>query len=190
MSIEDEVVTCGCGVCWCMEPATAGYPVCEDCLTGTHTASPTISAANPAAPEPRKCRPHRWETVVTDGISVVTCARCGRPRDAVASRRGRNSRSRGNREELVVARSIGGKKMGPLGLPWDVEMPGYARLQVKKLATAPSLRFVAAELSRIGSGAEMPGFVWVEPGRGGERLIVFRLVDFAERHGIPEVGDR
>ena len=59
--------------------------------------------------------------------------------------------------------------------------------QVKKLVAPPSLRFIAGELARIGSGAEMPGFVWVEPGRGGERLIVFRLSDFAERHGIPEV---
>ena len=27
--------------------------------------------------------------------------------------------------------------------------------------------------------------LWVEPGRGGEQLIVFRLKDFAERHGVP-----
>jgi len=124
----------------------------------------------------------------TDGRqSGIVCQRCGKVRDDALVRRGRTSRSRGNAAELVVARHLGGKKMGPLGLPWDVEMPGYARLQVKKLATAPSLRFVASELARIGSGAEMPGFVWVEPGRGGERLIVFRLADFAERHGIPEV---
>jgi bifunctional DNA-binding transcriptional regulator/antitoxin component of YhaV-PrlF toxin-antitoxin module len=25
----------------------------------------------------------------------------------------------------------------------------------------------------------------IEPGRGGERLVVFRLKDFAERHGLP-----
>jgi hypothetical protein len=85
-----------------------------------------------------------------------------------------------------VVRSINGRKVGPLGHPWDVEMPGYARLQVKKLATPPSLRTIAAELTRIGSGAEMPGFIWIEPGRGGERLITFRLSDFAERHGVPE----
>lgn len=94
-----------------------------------------------------------------------------------------NNRKRGNAEELTVAREVGGNKMGPLGLPWDVEMPGYARLQVKKLATPPSLRYIAGELARI-PGPEMAGFVWVEPGRGGERLIVFRLKDFAERHGI------
>lgn|GEM_PF-1961743 len=148
------------------------------------------SAANPGAAPAKVCLRHEWLMVLdfTDGRqSGIVCQRCGKVRDDATSRRGRNSRSRGNAAELVVARHLGGKKMGPLGLPWDVEMPGYARLQVKKLATAPSLRFVASELARIGSGAEMPGFVWVEPGRGGERLIVFRLADFAERHGLPEV---
>ena len=139
---------------------------------------------DPTRPE-RPHRRHVWITIsdtVTD--QTITRCSCGRIKDEAASRRGRTNRQRGNREELTVARKIGGRKMGPLGLPWDVEMPGYARLQVKKLASAPSLRFVAAELARIGSGAEMPGFVWIEPGRGGEALIVFRLADFAERHGV------
>ena len=137
-----------------------------------------------------RCRRHDWvlRTHPTDGYRDE-CARCGVVPDLVASRRGKNNRKRGNAEELTVARAVGGRKVGPLGQPWDVEMPGYARLQVKKLATAPSLRFIAAELARIGSGAEMPGFVWIEPGRGGEKLITFRLADFAERHGVVVEGD-
>jgi hypothetical protein len=146
---------------------------------------PPLTPANVAAVA-RACRhPRADRRTFDDGIA---CGRCGKTLDPVLLARGRRNRTRGNREELTVARAIGGRKMGPIGLPWDVEMPGYARLQVKKLAAAPSLRFIAAELARIGSGAEMPGFVWVEPGRGGERLIVFRLADFAERHGVPEVG--
>lgn len=135
-----------------------------------------LTPPNPAASS-RKCRRHLWD----EG----KCARCDRPQDPTLGRRGRNNRSRGNRAELTAARLVGGRKVGPLGHPWDVEMPGYARLQVKKLATPPSLRTIAGELSRIGSGAEMPGFIWIEPGRGGEALIVFRLSDFAERHGVP-----
>ena len=115
---------------------------------------------------------------------IWQCVACNAVKSEEASRRGRNNRARGNAEELTVARTVGGRKVGPLGQPWDVEMEGYAKLQVKKLATPPSLRFIATELARIGSGAEMAGFVWVEPGRGGEKLIVFRLADFAERHGI------
>ena len=153
---------------------------------------------DPTRPERpvRTCRRHKWDATIEvpefddEGFasggftSLWGCSRCGRIKNEALSRRGRTNRQRGNREELTVARKIGGRKMGPLGLPWDVEMPGYARLQVKKLANSPSLRFVAAELARIGSGAEMPGFVWIEPGRGGEALIVFRLSDFAERHGV------
>jgi hypothetical protein len=146
------------------------------------TTPPNLGAA------PKRCRRHVWDR--GDGFthleSETVCARCDAVRDPALARRGRNNRSRGNRAELDVARSINGRKVGPLGHPWDVEMPGYARLQVKKLATPPSLRTIAAELTRIGSGAEMPGFIWIEPGRGGERLIVFRLSDFAERHGVPE----
>jgi hypothetical protein len=143
-----------------------------------------LTPPNPAAVV-RKCRRHDNQTWIEE-TDEWECQRCGHRTPVDRIRRGRNNRSRGNREELTVARAIGGRKVGPLGHPWDVEMPGYARLQVKKLATAPSLRTIAAELARIGSGAEMPGFVWVEPGRGGERLIVFRLADFAERHGVPE----
>lgn len=111
------------------------------------------------------------------------CGRCNSLIDSARARAGRNSRARGGAAELQVARALGGRKMGPLNLPWDVEVAGYARIQVRKYATPESLRKVAAELARIGSGAEMPGYVWLEPGRGGEALIVFRLADFAERHG-------
>lgn len=145
----------------------------------------------PALGATPRCRKHEWaKNDSWDGsfgqapFSVWQCVRCNALKDAAVSRRNTNNRKRGNAEELTVARTVGGRKVGPLGQPWDVEMPGYSRLQVKKLATPPSLRFIAAELARIGSGECMPGFVWVEPGRGGEKLIVFRLADFAERHGI------
>lgn len=129
---------------------------------------------------------NEWGDLVTV-YHDVTCLVCGNPKDQTRSRRGRNNRKRGNAAELDVARGVGGRKVGPLGHPWDVEMPGYARLQVKKLATPPSLRFICDELARIARapGEEMPGFVWIEPGRDGERLVVFRLRDFAERHGLP-----
>ena len=149
---------------------------------------PPLTPPNPAA-APNKCRRHDWRTVSLGGPEETRCARCLVLRDPIAGRRGKNNRTRGNRQELTVARQLNGHKMGPLGLPWDVELPGYARLQVKKLATPPGLRRIAAELTRIGSGAEMPGFVWVEPGRGGEQLIVFRLKDYAERHGVPPIEE-
>lgn len=145
-----------------------------------------LTAANPAA-VPRKCRRHEWMSFpIASGESWTSCLRCGVIRDDAASRRGRNNRKRGNSEELTVARRVGGRKVGPLGHPWDVEMPGYARLQVRKYRTPQSLRAIAAELARIGRGQEMPGYIWIEPGRGGTRLIVFDLDDFADRHGVPQ----
>jgi hypothetical protein len=67
-------------------------------------------------------------------------------------------------------------------------MPGYARLQVRKYLRPESMRKISAELDRIGTSpsGEMPGYIWIEPGRGGRRLIVFRLPDFADRHGVPD----
>jgi hypothetical protein len=150
------------------------------------------AAASVSTATVRKCRRHQWVAMATAEDGMVTavwneCRLCHVRQDPARSRRSRNNGKRGRAAELDAARSVGGRKVGPLGHPWDVEMAGYARLQVKKLATPPSLRFVAAELARIARapGPEMPGFVWIEPGRGGERLIVFRLADFADRHGVP-----
>lgn len=132
---------------------------------------------------PRRCTRHRWVEAATE----TRCRYCGCLQDPTLTRRGRNNRKRGNAAELDAARSVGGRKVGPLGHPWDVEMAGYARLQVRKYQTPQGLRAIAAELARIARapGEEMPGYVWIEPGRGGERLVVFRLKDFAERHGLP-----
>lgn len=120
-----------------------------------------------------------------DTLQGQLCTRCGRDIRPDAQRRGRNNRKRGGKAELDVARAIGGEKVGPLGHPWDVTIPGYARLQVRKYANPQSLRAIAAELRRIAQtpGPEQPGYVWLEPGRNGEQLIVFRLREFTQHHG-------
>jgi hypothetical protein len=140
--------------------------------------------APPVEPDdraPRKCRHPRYLRTKVDGLD--TCS-CGHEFDPIRQRRSKNNRARGNAEELTVARVVGGRKMGPVGLPWDVEMPGYARIQVRKYVRPESLRAICDELDRIGYGPEMPGYVWIEPGRGGRKVIVFDLASFAERHGI------
>jgi len=137
---------------------------------------------------PRKCRRHEWIWRTPDPNDGEECRYCFQVRDDVRSRRSRNNGKRGRAAELDAARAVGGRKVGPLGHPWDVEMPGYARIQVRKYARPESMRAIAAELARIARapGPEMPGYIWIEPGRGGERLIVFRVKDFAERHGTPQ----
>jgi hypothetical protein len=158
----------------------------DDALAAT-TPEPVTSVSTVL---PRPCDRHQWvERAAVLGEPVATyCRRCGKAKDAERSRRSRNNGKRGRAAELTAAREVGGRKVGPMGWPWDVEMPGYARLQVKKLATPPSLRSIAGWLADIARtpGQEMPGVIWLEPGRGGERLIVFRLRDFADRHGVPD----
>jgi len=156
---------------------------------------------SPATPTGAKgakpCSRHRWtHLVIAEGVSLngtrgpvddYRCP-CGALRDPAASRRGRTNRSRGNRAELDVARSIpGGRKMGPLGLPWDVEVGTYARLQCKKLATRPSSNAIRKLIEAIpATGDRLRGFVWVEAagqGKRGQRLVWFLAREFAAWHG-------
>jgi hypothetical protein len=132
------------------------------------------------------CRRHEWarRAPFADGDA---CDHCGKVRDE-SSRRGRANRNRGNRAELDVARSIpGGRKVGPLGLPWDVEVGTYARLQVKKLAHRPSTAEIARLIERIpDTGDRLRGFVWVEAagqGKRGARFVWFLAREFIAWHG-------
>jgi hypothetical protein len=158
---------------------------------------PTPETAVTVTPPRSKCRRHDWSwTEWGDADSRVLsyvewCVRCHVLKDPARTRRGKNNRKRGNAAELTVARAVGGRKVGPMGWPWDVEMPGYARLQVRKLASPPSINDIRKALDAIAATPSdaMPGYVWIEPGRNGEKLIVFRLKDWQERHGDIDAQD-
>lgn len=133
----------------------------------------------------RTPRPHRhaWaQTLVGTELTPPRCTLCGKVDDG-STRRNRNNRARGSRAELEVAKLLGGEKVGPLGLPEDVRIEGYARLQVKKLARLPSLSAVSTWLNAMPAGQTMRGVVIVEAGRNGRRFIVFDLDEFASQHG-------
>lgn len=135
----------------------------------------------PATARPRPHR-HRWSGYG----DLEACASCGKPRDAAASRRGRNNRVRGGREELEVARLLGGRKVGPLGLPHDVEVPGVMRVQTKRLASWPSIAAVITWLDelqphddiRAVTVARAPG-----PGQRTRRLLIVDLEEYARWYG-------
>lgn len=144
---------------------------------------PSADHPRPGAPEPPKCRRHSWITYLG---AEPSCSRCGKLRDHAVSRRSRNNRSRGNRDELAVARILGGRKVGELGLPWDVELEGYARIQCKRLDRWPSLAKVIEWLDAIPAGPELRAVTLADtPGGGGKvrRLIVMDLAEFAAWHG-------
>lgn len=139
---------------------------------------------NLGAPAPKRCRRHEW-FITPEGW---LCIRCGKPKDEAASRQNRNNRKRGGKAELDVAKTLNARKMGPLGLPWDVEHAGWIRLQVKKLARRPSLSEIIGWLDQIPVGAEMRGVALIEAaGQGvrGRRFLVLDLDEFAEHHGDP-----
>ena len=146
----------------------------------------------------RRCSRHSWDhLLIAPGVWVGTrvgpvdeyrCRKCRAVRDPAASRRGRTNRSRGNRAELAIAREIpGARKMGPLGLPWDVEVGEYARLQVKKLVGRPSPNAIRKLIEAIpDTGDRLRGFVWVEAagqGKRGQRIVWFDAHEFYVWHG-------
>lgn len=161
------------------------------------------AAPDPTAIEraPRTCPRHEWGYVdVSSGTRIELpspvggfCIRCGKLRNLDASRRGRSNRKRGGRAELDVARAVGGNKVGPLGHPWDVELPGYMRLQVKKLATWPSLGQIAQWIDAIPASDAMRAVAVIQAagqGKRGRRLLVLDLDEFARWHGDPTKGGR
>lgn len=142
---------------------------------------PDAAPANAAAPQP-KCRRHRW-VAFPDGSR---CDRCGKAHSKEAARRGRNNRKRGTTDELRVAEILGGRKVGPLGHEWDVEIEGYLRAQCKKLDTPPSLNQVTRWLDAIPQGPSLRAVTIADtPGAGRKtrRLIVLDLEEFASWHG-------
>jgi len=87
--------------------------------------------------------------------------------------------------ERMVANLLGGVRVGQDGGPVDVLLGQYAALQVKNLATLPSLNAVRAMLEAMPEDGRMRGVVVVERagrGRRGLRTITFDLDDWAAWH--------
>ena len=133
--------------------------------------------------EPKKCRHPRWLRSTVDGVRACSC---GHTFDAMTSRRNRLNGKRGRSDELVVAKLLGGRKVGSLGMSHDVEVPGYLRAQCKVLDRLPSLNAVIAWLDAIPAGPELRAVTVADtPGAGRKRrrLIVMDLEQFAQWHG-------
>ena len=144
--------------------------------------------------KPRKCVRHEWGTWSRrpdgGGAGDFRCFRCGKRKDDAASKRGRNTRKRGGTWEREAAADIGGRRMGQLNLPWDVEVAGYLRLQTKQLASWPSLSKVIEMLDAMGAGTEMRGVALKDaPGPGGKarRIVILDWDAYCHWHGSAAV---
>jgi hypothetical protein len=142
--------------------------------------------------EPRPCKHPKWRRTI-DATGARLCGSCGHAFDPAIARRGRNNRARGGREEKAVAALLGGRKVGPLCLPHDVELPGYMRIQVKQLDRWPSLARVVGWLDAMQPGADVRGVTVADtPGPGGRtrRLLIVDLDEFARWNGDSWKGVR
>jgi len=139
---------------------------------------------------PRRCRRHEWVTQVTFDEPYTSCVRCGKLKDEAASRRAVNNRKRGNAFERTVAKAYGGQRRGQLGGLDDVVVGKVFAVQTKKLATAPSLNAIKQILKAMdGIPERVPLFVYAEPGKDREAVVVLWLRDHAALHGSDGVGE-
>lgn len=135
---------------------------------------------------PKKCRRHRWYYRGLDGEEIAgICQLCGKMKDEAVSRRAKNNRKRGNAFERTVAKAYGGERRGQLGGLDDVVVGQVFAVQTKKLATAPSLNYIKQILRAMdGIPERVPLFVYAEPGKDREAIVVLWLRDHAALHGV------
>src|SRR5574343_138755 len=134
----------------------------------------------------RRCTPHRYVRALVDGVPVArVCERCGRQRDETAARRNRGNRQRGDRHELAIARRYGGRKIGGLGGPVDVEGT-WCKAQIKSHAGAVPARLADpfAKLATVADG-RVPVLIerWTRQGAEPVDFVVLRGADFRDLLG-------
>lgn len=133
---------------------------------------------------------HRWVWDVQ--ILADACTDCGISLDdyLARQRRGRNNRSRGNRSELDIARTYGGEKVGPLGLPEDIRGKQWAT-QVKVSQRTPPPMWLR-EFAKLSTGSRTPRLILRFTRQGGlpkdrtQDFIVIRGEDWLDWFGKDE----
>lgn len=146
--------------------------------------------ANPAAPQPRKCRRHDWGLRVIDHETVEACFRCGKVKaDIAIVSRVRRASLRGFRTSADLAKYLGGQNVDKLGWPWDVQGTGY-RIQSKRLAERPGHRAMVALIEAIPFRNDALRAVFYVPpkARLTSGLVICGLKEWVEWHNwaIPQ----
>lgn len=138
----------------------------------------------PALAGPRKCRRHEWVWAGDLPEHGERCRFCYRLRDAVASRRGRNNRNRGNAIEREIAAKLGLRRVGQYGGADDVRGDLFAA-QVKSGGRFPELFWRWLKAVPTDAGQTPLLVVTDAPGPGHKRraLVIVDLTDWAALHG-------
>ena len=138
--------------------------------------------------EPRKCKRHRWAVSIGNANATPACARCGKPKDEAAARRGRSSRNRGNAAERGIAKRWGGERRGQYGGAEDVIVAGLWVIQSKHGASYWPKRLVSALDALPRTEGRTPLLVVGDgsPGRHVRRLVILDERDWLDLHGRDE----
>ena len=127
----------------------------------------------PGAAPPRKCYRHMYGWRTIDHENVWACERCGHHRDDVATRRGRNNRTRGLSIQRETAELLEMEHIPGNG-PADARDAGFIA-EIKSGPSWYSVR-VEAELDNLPTaGDRLPIFVAAStpgPGNGRRRTYV------------------
>ena len=140
---------------------------------------------------PKKCRRHEWYEPAGFGNSDMVCRKCQKVLDPLATRRGRNNRSRGNAIERWVCKLLGIQRVGMYGGP-DDGRGDHLVVQVKSGGAHQAA--LLAKIHTVPANADqLRGWVTVStPGAGHPRegVISFDLREFAMWYGkgIPDDG--
>jgi hypothetical protein len=128
--------------------------------------------------EPR-CYRHSWR----DAELGSYCHYCGKVRDEAIRRRNRGNKQRGAAFERTVAKTLGGRRTGPLGGRDDVVGEMFAA-QTKKTInfSVRQARTYLDDLARL-YPTRTPLVVHAEPGKDREAVVVLRMSDWAALHG-------
>lgn len=125
--------------------------------------------------------------LVTGPDTPPRCA-CGKVEDPTASRRGRNNRKRGGRAELDIARTYGGQKVGPLGLPEDIRGKSWSTQVKVSQRAAPTMW--TTEFGKLDGATDgrTPRLIlrYTRPSVGSEDFVVVRGADWLAWFGRDE----
>ena len=137
----------------------------------------------------RRCRRHDWALVHRFEMEpiVTECARCGRRRDDITARRGKNNRARGNAIEREIGHRIGLRRVGMYGGPDDLSGEMFA-VQVKSGGSF-SERYWAWLKALPVTASQTPLLVVTDapgPGRKRRAVVVLDIEDWIALHGPVE----
>ena len=130
----------------------------------------------------------RWQELgIETSDGAYECAYCHKPIDVQLSRRGRTSRSYGNRAELAASRKYGGEKIGAAGGPVDIRGKDF-NTQVKTHRRLPPLEWTKASQAMSASRERIPRLLlrFVGTGVPPRDYFVFEADDFLAWFGRDE----